>query len=196
MSTLDCITPPNPSGLCMCGCGKRTKLAAQTINRWGHVRGHPVKFIQGHHKRRSSPDFIVDEETGCWNWQGAQSNGYGRRRKDGKVQSVHRVVWEENNGPIPEGLQVLHHCDNPPCCNPEHLFLGTQADNVADMISKNRDARGERRGNSKLTEADVRAMRRAYARGNVTGVALAEKYGVGKAVVSTVVRMDSWRHVL
>jgi len=78
----------------------------------------------------------------CWVWVGAcDSNGYGRvrreRREDG-VEGAQRMSWILANGPIPDGLFVLHHCDNPPCVRPKHLFLGTQADNLADCISKGR----------------------------------------------------------
>ena len=200
MSTLDCITPPNPSGLCRCGCGKRTNLAAQTDNRCGQVRGHPVKFIMGHNWRRSPVDFIVDEETGCWNWQGArrENDGYGQRWKDGKLQHVHRLAWEEKNGPIPDGLCALHHCDNPQCANPDHIFLGTRADNNADKERKGRarHARGERCGAAKLTEADVRTIRATHDRGGVTCAALAKEYKVSAVLISMVVRRVAWRHIL
>jgi hypothetical protein len=89
-------------------------------------------------------DNKVVTETGCWEWQGAKTKGYGmighgRRSDPGtRVKQVHRVAWELTYGPIPEGTSVLHSCDNPPCYNPTHLFLGTQADNVADMTAKGR----------------------------------------------------------
>ena len=77
--------------------------------------------------------------TGCWEWQGDLThNGYGRVKVDGKAKRVHRVMWELRHGPIPDGMVVMHKCDNPKCCNPEHLELGTQRENVADMIQKNR----------------------------------------------------------
>ena len=80
------------------------------------------------------------DENGCEVWTGElNEKGYGRRRfRDGKNRRIHRVVWELRNGPIPDGLLVCHRCDNPPCCNPEHLFLGTHADNVLDMMAKGR----------------------------------------------------------
>lgn len=75
----------------------------------------------------------------CLEWQGTRNDrGYGQRRLNGQLQYVHRIIWEQVYGPITEGLQVLHRCDNPPCYNIDHLFLGTQADNMADMRAKGR----------------------------------------------------------
>lgn len=84
---------------------------------------------------------LVETFTGkaCVEWPGTRSDkGYGQVRVDGKLEYVHRIAWEQVNGPVPEGLLVLHHCDNPPCYNEEHLFVGTNSDNVQDMLSKGR----------------------------------------------------------
>lgn len=82
----------------------------------------------------------------CWPWRGSKKRGYGRIRGEGGRQSrtlfAHRVVWQLEYGPIPFGLCVLHSCDNPPCCNPGHLFLGTNDDNLRDMRSKGRGGYG------------------------------------------------------
>jgi len=79
---------------------------------------------------------VTKTET-CWTWTGARNRkGYGEIGAKGRVQKAHRIAWELTYGPIPEGLDVLHHCDNPPCCRPDHLFLGTDADNMADMMAK------------------------------------------------------------
>ena len=75
----------------------------------------------------------------CIEWQGSRDRqGYGKAWKNGANARAHRVAWEEANGPIPEGMCVLHHCDNPPCINPDHLFLGTRGDNARDMVKKGR----------------------------------------------------------
>jgi HNH endonuclease len=79
---------------------------------------------------------------GCWPWTGARFwFGHGAIKIDGRPWGAHRIAWELTNGPIPDGLQANHRCDNPPCCNPAHLFLGTQLDNVRDMDAKGRRAR-------------------------------------------------------
>ena len=93
----------------------------------------------------------------CWIWTGGRKGrGYGEFYKDHRLLGAHRVAWELAIGPIPNGLDCLHSCDNPPCCNPAHLFLGTQADNNADMVAKGRDARGDKNGSRLHPERLVR----------------------------------------
>jgi len=84
-------------------------------------------------------DRLTKQADGCWIFQGARStDGYGQVRHDGRTERVHRLAWEAANGPIPADMRVCHSCDVPACCNPAHLFLGTQQDNVTDMIEKGR----------------------------------------------------------
>lgn len=78
----------------------------------------------------------IDE---CWVWRGTvRSDGYGTKKIKQKQSLTHRLAWEWANGPIPAGMFVCHRCDNPPCCNPQHLYLGTHIDNMADMVAKRR----------------------------------------------------------
>jgi hypothetical protein len=94
---------------------------------------------------------LPEPNGGCWLWEGAIIRGYGRIRNPGAWNTysfVHRLAWEEANGPIPDGLHVLHRCDVTSCCNPDHLFLGTQLDNNSDMFAK---GRGRTNGNEQKT---------------------------------------------
>jgi ribosomal protein L24E len=138
----------------------------------------------------------------CWEWTGARVPwGYGaiNIRKDGKTVRInaHRVAYELYVGPIPKGMFVCHTCDNPPCCNPAHLFLGTAADNSADMVAKSRQSNerkrspGERNPAALLTENDVIAIRQSKA----TALAMAKQYGVARTTVNAVRLRNTWKHV-
>jgi len=119
---------------------------------------------------------------GCWLWTGRRDRaGYGKIRRGPSAKNLraHRVAWELEHGPIPDGLCVLHHCDNPSCVRPDHLFLGTDADNVADMFAKGRSPSrvGEGNGRVKLTWAKVAEIRAAPTSRGVLH-RLAQQYGV------------------
>jgi hypothetical protein len=123
----------------------------------------------------------------CWEWRGAHSdNGYGALRTEprGPVIKAHRVAYLLEVGPIPDGLYVCHRCDNPRCVRPDHLFIGTQAENRRDAARKGRAAR-------KLTWPDVRAMRAAYAAG-VRGYEIARRRRMSAGVVYKILRGVIW----
>lgn len=138
---------------------------------------------------------------GCWNWiAGKTKKGYGHFGVDEKLILAHRVSWMIHFGEIPHdgsyhGICVLHKCDNPPCVNPSHLFLGTNADNNHDKAAKGRcnAPTGEAQGLSKLTADKVRQIRKYYAIGDTTLHKLAAMFGVHYSTISDVVRGKTWR---
>jgi hypothetical protein len=133
----------------------------------------------------------------CWEWQGACSNrGYGVVKLHGVQWYAHRIAWVLGHGPIPVNHVICHRCDNPRCCRPSHLFLGTAADNAADRDSKGRDgfAHGEVNGQAVLRATDVRAIRDRHAAGD-TQIAIARAFGVSKMTISLIVRRKRWAHV-
>lgn len=132
---------------------------------------------------------------GCWLWLGAPTTwGYGKIRRDGQYVAAHRASWELHNGPIPDGLFVLHRCDVRLCVRPDHLFLGTQADNVHDAMSKGRRAVGMRHPMAKLDHAAVRRIYRRREAGERLRV-IAHDFGVSTALVSQIARGRIWQHV-
>lgn len=142
---------------------------------------------------------LIEKGQSCWEWQGnLNRKGYGRLTtgisRPSHVQT-HRLAYEIDKGhPPPADLLVCHRCDNPKCCNPAHLFLGTPAENSADMVSKGRSARGVLAGPAKLTEAEVETIRVRYAAGGVTQSALAAEFSVGNAEINRIIRGVDWRH--
>ena len=136
----------------------------------------------------------------CIEWQGTKdSAGYGKVYIPGRGHvGAHRLAWEEANGPIPDGLWVLHHCDNRPCVNVEHLFLGTHEDNMRDMAAKGRSANnpvvGEAHVHAKLTEAAVRDIRARAERGESTR-SIARRYSVNPSTAQRIIDRKKWAHV-
>lgn len=132
----------------------------------------------------------------CDEWGGARDrDGYGRLQRYGLSWLAHRLEWTTKRGPIPQGMAVLHRCDNPPCREINHLFLGTHADNMADRRAKGRQARGEAVGTSKLTEALVREMRARHAAGGVSYRSLAREHGLAHATVRRAIVGAAWKAV-
>jgi hypothetical protein len=132
-------------------------------------------------------------KNGCWEWTGSlDTGGYGRLKKKG----THRLSYEIFVGPI-GNFHVLHRCDNPPCCNPNHLFLGTQADNMMDKSAKGRVrvGIGEKHGKAKMTEDGVREARKSWANGESIK-SIARRYDVSACSISHIVNRKLWRHVL
>lgn len=140
----------------------------------------------------------VRKTDSCWLWTGTPNrDGYGRFRyglsnKYGGVEKMaHRVSWELANGAIPEGMVICHKCDNPPCVNPDHLFMGTSLDNSRDRDQKGRTLSGERNPISKLTWEKVSLIRTMRAAGSKQQP-LADMFGVSQAVISDIVLGKRW----
>jgi len=147
----------------------------------------------------------VAKSEGCWEWTGfLLGNGYGQVGIKNTQAQAHRVSWEMHYGPIPQGLYVLHHCDNRKCVRPDHLFLGTIQDNADDMVAKERQAQGVRHGLAKLDDRKVQAIRELCRRFPPTlkrrsqsyGVLsfLARWFGVGFTSVSLAAKSETWRN--
>jgi len=134
----------------------------------------------------------------CWPWIGAKKpKGYGNIRRDKKYTTAHRVSWEIHFGKVPDGMQVLHSCDNPSCCNPYHLMLGTVMSNYIDMVKKGRSKSnhknrkcGENHINHKLTSEQVEEIRRRYIPGKVRQKDLGDAFGVSQRNISVIVRNE------
>ena len=128
----------------------------------------------------------------CWEWiAGKNGVGYGMFRVDGKVILAHRVAYELYCGPVPKGKIVRHRCDNPPCCNPSHVLLGTVQDNVDDRVRRNRSAQGERVSGAKLTEAVIPIIRSDPR----PQTQIAADYGVSQQHISRIKTGAKWGHV-
>lgn len=148
----------------------------------------------------------------CWEFQGCRDRkGYGHFAIKQKPRGAHRIAWTLVNGPIPEGMHALHRCDNPPCCNPAHLFAGTQLDNTADMMAKGRarmigrpanpnqppkpgHCKGEQHYSAKVTTDAVIDIRTRFLLGESQS-ALARHFEISQSMVFKIVHRKSWKHV-
>lgn len=137
----------------------------------------------------------VTKGDGCWLWSGSRHpNGHGYAYLDGRVTYAHRVAWMLTRGSIPDGINVCHKCDNPPCVNPDHLFLGTQADNMRDSAEKGRAAAGALK-RSKLTPALVREVR-TLLRAGWTQQKIADRLGtVTRSAIGLINQGRRWGHI-
>ena len=136
----------------------------------------------------------VIRKDGCWGWNGSTLKGYGRFNYRDKSILATRGSWLIHFGDIPDGLYVLHKCDNPICSNPEHLFLGTAKDNMQDKIQKGRDAIGERNGSSKLTNKKVLKIRDLFLHG-VTYKEIMKEFNVAENTIYCIKSRKTWRHI-
>lgn len=132
----------------------------------------------------------------CWEWQaGRNDDGYGNTKWKGRSEKAHRVAYELAYGEFDRSLLVMHTCDNPSCCNPNHLVLGTKLDNNRDRARKGRSApvHGEHNGCHKLTNAQVQEIRQKYTAKEANQYQLADEYGVSQPNVGYIVRRETWK---
>ncbi len=187
---------------CTCDCGVVKSVVASHLKSGNTVScGCYSRSFVGHRvpmAERFWEKVLGEPNSGCWLWMAAvNAQGYGQIGSDKKSGArgliASRVSWELTNGPIPHGLFVLHKCDTPACVNPAHLFLGTSAQNVADMIAKgrNRPAKGEDSGSSRLTAEQVLEIRNG---GEFYKIA-ARKFGITGEHVHKIRRGQAWAHL-
>jgi len=149
--------------------------------------------------RRKTPEerfwAKVDRSGECWLWQASLSHrGYGATRHSGRTINAHRLAWIFTHGTVPEGLSVLHRCDNRRCCNPAHLFLGTPKDNTQDAIRKGRLCCGEAINFAKLTPEKVRQMRELH-RSGVNASEVGRRFAVTPSVALRAIKGQTWKSV-
>ncbi|MHB1131749.1 MAG: HNH endonuclease [Chloroflexota bacterium] len=156
-------------------------------------------------EQRFAEKFTTGDSCGdsCWNWEAScDQKGYGQFSFNRTIMHAHRVAWELYCGPIPSGMCVLHRCDNRQCVNPDHLFLGTIADNNHDMVQKGRHSHGAKHalimaggtnGCAKLTEVDVREIRRSA--GYLSRSQLAKRFGVSRGNIDLILEGRTWKQL-
>lgn len=187
----------------------------QTHNK---IKPTPARADQFWSKVNKDGPTMPHMESPCWVWTACQhKDGYGSVSLGGRMLLAHRVAWTFVNGAIPHngsahGICVLHRCDNRACVNPEHLFLGTQNDNIRDMEVKGRKitahgdrngartmperlARGAAVGNAKLTDAKVIDIRALWAVGGITKSEIGARFGVDRTAIRKIVTRKTWKHV-
>lgn len=142
----------------------------------------------------------VQKTDGCWEWTNAKNpKGYGVFCVDKKTnnnEQAHRVSYRLHYGEIPDLLKVLHRCDNPSCVRPDHLFLGTDGDNMRDKVAKDRQHKGEKSPISKLTNAQVIEIRKRHAVGDISQSQLAREYGICHQTMGSLINGETWKHLL
>lgn len=159
--------------------------------------GHPSSTITMNDLIAKTRKIFRSRDTECWEWTaGKIKDGYGHVRYQRDMWLTHRLAWKLTKGSIPEGKRILHKCDNPPCINPDHLFIGTDKDNRDDMISKGRQRfpNGTEIGIAKLTDEKVREIRSLHAVG-ISYSEIGRRYGVSHVAVRLAIIGRTWKHV-
>lgn len=180
-----CGNPHNSHGLCTTH-GRRQRLYGSPYV----TRMRPTGQSLEEAFRWYMPDDPPTE--GCWEWQGPMGGTYGTIHAEGGSYGAHVAAHMLFIGEVPKGSVVRHDCDNPRCVQPKHLRVGTHADNQADKVERNRQAKGQRVNTARLTEDDVRDILKRRSEGPT---ALATEYGITKAAVGHILTGRNWRHV-
>lgn len=192
------MAPPKTLGICHVeNCGKPARGRNYCNAHYQHwyrsgTPTPPPRDVKARRLRALLSKVAFEPNSGCWLWLGSVAHfGHGVINVNNRHRHAHRISWELHRGDIPPGLVVCHKCDVPGCVNPEHLFLGTNAENLQDMRNKRRHAFGERAGQAKLTNAQVIAIR---ADTRPTAV-IASECGVSTVLISKIKRGEAWTHL-
>lgn len=188
-------------GLCQCGCGLPTRIPTKTDRQRGHVRGVPIRFLSGHNSRpklSAETRFwsSVNKTATCWLWTAhTGGNGYGTLSIAAISIYAHRYSYVLHYGSILPGLFVCHHCDVKLCVRPDHLFIGTAADNQWDASRKGRLVHGEGHPRAKLTAAQVQEIWQMRLVERLTYLEIGTRMGVSRSQASNIIRRRNWKHV-
>lgn len=182
------------------GCGKASRHLGWCLAHYKRYNryGDPLSGASDHHKTPEDAFLAraIQKPSGCVEWSGSSDNkGYGQLRIGGKLIKAHRYAWARSNGPIPEGMVILHKCDNPRCVNIDHLSAGTQLENVKDMDAKGRRINNQAKGNdchAAKVNPDIVRLIRADTRRQID---IAAEYGITQTVVSKIKLKQAWNHV-
>jgi len=168
-------------------------IQKSSLRRWECGMVRPIKLSEADEIRFWEKVDICGPDD-CWEWTAFREKGYGRFQLNGSSYRANRIAFVVTNGDTE--LRVLHTCDNPPCCNPAHLFAGTQDDNNRQCRDRGRAVYvcGEKHGCAELTEDDVHAIRKLYADGWVQ-CEIAEEYGISQSNVSDICSGKNWKHI-
>lgn len=192
----------------ICSCGRKTiKTLSELVCRkvtscrecaWKR-RGRNRRFSYERFILEFNKKFTKSSYCKCWEWIASKNrDGYGTVSFNGKVMTSHRVAWIVNNGKIPLSTNVLHRCDNPSCVNPEHLFLGTQGDNIRDCVQKGRFTRSDRRGEksaiSPFKNGDILSIRQEAANGKSRSQ-IARERNCSRTSIDSIVNRKTWTHI-
>jgi hypothetical protein len=187
---------------CICECGTHRVVYGETIRSGrskscGCLKAEKSAIAMKELRLRQSGSLqsrffsrFIKLDNGCWQWRShTDKDGYGILYGNNKNIRAHRLSYEIHHGAIKEGMIICHHCDNPGCVNPDHLFAGTQKDNAQDALNKGRHYTGEKNGRSKLTKEIVKEILVS----DLNGQQLADKFGVTRATINRVKRGESWQ---